>query len=86
MQGVGAVSGVVFVGRHKKGMGERHPGGRDTSAQLDHVLISTMIFSPTILIKVLTMVVFSIQLMFKKQAESQNLYGKRINHVHFYIC
>ena len=39
MQGVGAVSGVVFVGRHKKGMGERHPGGSDTSDQLAHLLI-----------------------------------------------
>ena len=39
MQGVGAVSGVVFVGRHKKGMGERHPGGSNTSDQLDHLLI-----------------------------------------------
>ena len=43
----GAVSaGVVFGRWHKKGMGERHPGGRDTSAQLDHVLISTMILFP----------------------------------------
>ena len=43
VQGVGAVSGVVFVERHKKGMGERHPGGRDTSDQLDHLLILRMI-------------------------------------------
>ena len=27
-------------------MGERHPGGRDTSAQLDHVLIFGMIIFP----------------------------------------